>query len=334
ERTLGLLHFESGEADKKAAGALTISDAMKYVKNKSKLKLKTKMYKKPGQVINGKDELPGTEGIKFFILGPPYDEDLSGIKNDEDPSEMYSLAKQLAMGMRQMQLQAITDSVNRTYSSPFSNKYLATAKEKAALLKDYNQREMSWRQIEEDWLDSSDELAIALTEFVNNTSLAFATEFEDSGKVLLFPADAQSGNWISWHNQKVMDDLTKNGGKNADTLLKNTVFYKVGHHGSHNGTASKSGLDRMPDKGMVAYMPLIKAKVPFVWDRTGDNFPDPPLYRKLIEKTSGAILRTDEGVIKDAKAKELREQNLTAEMRSRLNKASANPLYHEWEVKV
>jgi len=35
------------------------------------------MYKKPGQVINGKEELPGTEGIKFFILGPPYDEDLS-----------------------------------------------------------------------------------------------------------------------------------------------------------------------------------------------------------------------------------------------------------------
>lgn len=333
ERTLGLLHFESGEADKNAALSLTISDAMVYVKKKSKLKLKSKMFKKPGQVIHGKDDLPGTEGIKFFILGPPYDGDLSGIKNDEDRTEMYSLSKQLAMGMREMQLKAITDSVNGTSSSPFTNKYMAALKEKALLLKNYNSREMSWRQIEDDWLDSADELAIALNDFVNNTSLAFAIEFESSGKVLLFPADAQSGNWMSWHNEKVSEDLIKNGGKNADTLLRNTVFYKVGHHGSHNGTASKSGLDRMPDKGVVAYMPLIKAKVPVVWDRNGDNFPFQPLYKKLIEKTSGAVLRTDEGAIKDVRAKELREQNLTTEMQNRLNKASVNPLFLEWEVK-
>lgn len=334
ERSLGLLHFESGEADKNAALSLTINDAMGYVKKKSKLKLKSKMFKKPGQVIFGKDDMPGTEGIKFFILGPPYDSDLKGIKNDEDRTEMYFLAKQLAMGMREMQLKAITDSIDGTPSSPFANKYVASFKDKTLLLKNYNSREMSWRQIEDDWLDSADELAIALNDFVNNTSLAFAIEFEQSGKVLLFPADAQSGNWMSWHNEKVSESLIKNGGKNADALLKNTVFYKVGHHGSHNGTASKSGLEKMTDKDLVAYMPLIKEKVPVVWDRNGDNFPFQPLYKKLIEKTNGAMLRTDEGAIKDARAKELREQNLPTEMQTRLNKASANPLFLEWEVKA
>ncbi len=332
--TLEMLRFESGSALTKAVKGLTVNDAMGYVRNKSKLKLKTKMYKKPGQVIHGSNELPGAEGLKFFILGPPYDEELTGIKNDEDHDEMYSLTRQLAMTGRGMQLKAITDMANGNAGSPFSKKYEVTGKEKTELEKEYDSRTLSWRQIEEDWLDSSDELAIALTDFVNNTSLAFAIGFENSPKVLLFPADAQSGNWMSWHDTKVKNDLVKNGGMDADTLLKNTVFYKVGHHGSHNGTASKSGLEKMPDKGMVAFMPLRKDKIPYVWDREGKNFPAMPLYEKLIDKTSGAIIRIDEGVIKHQRAKDLRDQNLTADMRTKLANASANPLYHEWEVKL
>lgn len=331
--TLDLLRFESG-ASAGAAKGLTVSDAMQYVKGKSKLKLKTKMYKKPGQVIHGSNELPGAEGIKFYILGPPYDEDLAGIKNDEDDTEMYKLTNQLAMTGRGMQLKAITDLSRNSHTSPFGKKYEVTGKEKTALEKEYNSSKLNWRQIEEDWLDSSDELAIALTDFVNNTSFAFAIGFEDSEKVLLFPADAQSGNWMSWHMGKTNADLVNNGGKDAKTLLNNTVFYKVGHHGSHNGTASTSGLEHMPNKGMVAFMPLRKDKVPYVWDRNGENFPAMPLYEKLIDKTSGAIVRTDEGLIKHQRAADLRAQNLTAEMRTKLANASTNPLYHEWEVKV
>jgi len=332
--TLELLRFESGSPEKRATSSLKISDAMQYVKNKSKLKLKAKMYKKPGQVINGKEDLPGTEGIKFYILGPPYDEDLHGIKNDLDTHELYSLTRHLAMSQKEMQFKGLIDLANGTHTSPFNDKYAARGTEKTELEKKYNSRDMNWRQIEEDWLDSSDELAIALTDFVNNTSLAFAMEFEDSGKVLLFPADAQSGNWMSWHDKTVKDNMEKNGGKNAETLLNKTVFYKVGHHGSHNGTASKSGLEMMPNTGMIAFMPLIKDKVPYVWDRTGKNFPAIPLYNKLIDKTNGAIVRTDEGVITDPRAKELREQNLTAALRTKLANASANPLYKEWEVTV
>ena len=34
----------------------------------------------------------------------------------------------------------------------------------------------------------------------NNTSLVLAIERIADGKVLLFPADAQEGNWLSWHD--------------------------------------------------------------------------------------------------------------------------------------
>ena len=40
----------------------------------------------------------------------------------------------------------------------------------------------------------------------NNTSLALAFELIEKGrvgKVLLFPADAQVGNWLSWHGEKM-----------------------------------------------------------------------------------------------------------------------------------
>ena len=51
------------------------------------------------------------------------------------------------------------------------------------------------------------------------------------GKVLLFAADAQTGNWSSWADVKWDDP-----GVSTDDLLARTVFYKVGHHASHNAT--------------------------------------------------------------------------------------------------
>lgn len=326
--TLEILRFESGEPDKRATNRLKISDAMKYVKDKSKLKSKAKMFKKPGQVIA---DLPGAEGVKFLILGPPYDQDLSGIKNDEDSTEIFKLSKQLTGMKNELFMAALDSAATNNFSSPFSKRYQVNDKDKAAFHKMYNGHDMKWRQIEEDWLDSSDELAIAITSYVNNTSLAIAIELPGE-KVLLFPADAQSGNWKSWHDKPVAAALKKNGGKNADDLLKDTVFYKVGHHGSHNGTASASGLDRMTNKNLVAFMPLVLEKVPSTWNPDGDNFPAAPLYKKLIEHSKGALIRTDEGLIKDKKAKDLREQNLSNAQINKLTKAAANELFKEWEV--
>jgi beta-lactamase superfamily II metal-dependent hydrolase len=331
ENSLAALEFEDTKSLGSLGVRLKISDAMKYVKNKSKVKTKTKMYKKPGQVI---DDMKGAEGVKFFILGPPYDNDLKGIKNDEDESEMYAVAARLGMSMNSFYFNALLNNTtdDNVPKSPFSNKHKMNAKEEAAFNTTYyNNNTNKWRQIEYDWLDDAGEFAIALTSYVNNTSLAMAITLND--KVLLFPADAQSGNWMSWHDEKVSNSLKKNGGKTTDELLANTVFYKVGHHGSHNGTASVSGLERMEAEKIVAFMPLVQDKVPSQWGGA-DNFPDPKLYPHIIEKTKGAVIRNDVGLIKDTKAKNLRKQHYTAAEIKKLEAAAADKLCKEWVVSV
>lgn len=313
---------------------LKIADAMKYVKAKSKIRAKSKMYKYPGQVIK---DLDGAKGVNFYILGPPYDPDLHGIKNDMQSNEMYSLNQKQGLDINSFSFNSLDALFNQeaTLRSPFESKYQMSESEKKNFNRTYyNSRPNKWRQIEYDWIDSAGDLAIALTDFVNNTSLAFAIELTSSGKILLFPADAQSGNWISWHDPQVAKKLEQNGGKNANDILQNTVFYKVGHHGSHNGTASKSGLEKMRDENsIVAFMPLIQEKVPSQWGGSA-NFPAKGLYRRLIEKTKGVIFRTDVGLVKERKASNLRKNNFSVSEISKMKKASANPIYHEWRIEA
>ena len=62
----------------------------------------------------------------------------------------------------------------------------------------YRHRDDAWRRIDTDWLNQAGTLALYLDSLTNNSSLALAIELVDSGKVLLFAADAQTGNWLSW----------------------------------------------------------------------------------------------------------------------------------------
>lgn len=82
---------------------------------------------------------------------------------------------------------------------------------------------------------------------VNNTSLFLVLEV--SGIRLVFPGDAQEGAW-----RHVLDDPPK-----AD-LLRGAVFYKVGHHGSHNATP-KRFVNEVWHDGGYAMLPwgLVKA---------------------------------------------------------------------------
>lgn len=329
--TLEALEFELGVKSGKGSG-LTISNAMDYVKGKCSAPEKKKMFKKPGEVI---EDISGAEGIRFFVLGPPYDEDLKGIRKKQAKDEMYSMRKGLAM-LESRSFFSAADAFSSGSSheacSPFSSKYIAGKKEEKEFFKFYSSKDYRWRNIEMDWADSAGELAIAVNTYTNNTSLAIAIEFEKTGKVLLFPGDAQSGNWMSWHNPKVMADLKANGGRDTDELLASTELYKVGHHGSHNGTASKSGLDKMTGKKLVALMPLVQEKIPSRWGGK-KNFPAKALYTELINRTNGAVIRTDEGLITDKRAKNLRDKNLAAAVRTKLGKSS-HGIYQEWVVEA
>src|SRR5207247_1037341 len=74
----------------------------------------------------------------------------------------------------------------------------------------------------------------------NNASLVLAFELGKGGKVLLFAADAQRGNWASWTKKSWRDgDKTVQ----AKDLMSRTVLYKVGHHGSHNATLNGTAND-------------------------------------------------------------------------------------------
>jgi len=90
--------------------------------------------------------------------------------------------------------------------------------------------------------------------YTNNTSLVLALELGEPGKgdVLLFAADAQVGNWESWQTWTCESGHVKVTGPD---LLKRTIFYKVGHHGSHNATLKGRGVNQM-DGLKVAIIPV------------------------------------------------------------------------------
>lgn len=300
EQTLELIAFESGElhGPRLAAGKRSNDDAMEYARSKGKIS-----YQLPGKVIRN---IPGAAGIKFYILGPPRDEDLSFLKIETRPEEMYHLALNAKTGTKTEKASIVhSGTVLQPGVSPFAEYFHECGAALSNFTGKYNSEKYKWRQIEIDSEDDGSEVALALTRLTNNTSLAMAIEFEASGKVILLPADAQSGNWMSWHKPDVMKGLKEGGGKDTNELLDNTVFYKVGHHGSHNGTASLSGLERITSRDLVAFMPLIQDKVPAAWGGP-ENFPAVKLYEALIEKTKGRLVRTDEGIVTDERAKKMR----------------------------
>jgi hypothetical protein len=327
-QSMELLDFEKGSDHAKglAAGARTNDDAMKYLKKKGK-----KMsYHLPGEIL----QMAGAEGIKFYVLGPPRDADLKFLKIEMNPDEMYHLAVTSTAEDAEPPAPMLSDieTMLEDNESPFAKEYIMSEKDLKQFNKAYNEPKMKWRQIEDDWKESANDMALALTRLVNNTSLAIALEFEQSGTVVLLPADAQSGNWMSWHKPEVMNAFKKKGGKDTNELLKNTVFYKVGHHSSHNGTASVSGLELMGSKDLVAFIPLIKDKVPAAWVPSG--FPAAKLYPKIIEKARGRVVRTDKGLIMDGGAVQLRSKLSAADKAAFQKKFKTGKNYFEYTVEA
>jgi hypothetical protein len=151
----------------------------------------------------------------------------------------------------------------------------------SAMLDRYNDPLQSWRQIDDMMLESSATLALQMDKYINNTSLVLAFELPNQD-VLLFPGDAQVGNWDSWSAIKDFD---------SDDLIKRTVFYKVGHHGSHNATL-KPALEKMTNSKLVAMIPTNEwfARKSKHW-----IMPAPILYQTLEKHTAGRVLRNDQG---------------------------------------
>jgi hypothetical protein len=155
--------------------------------------------------------------------------------------------------------------------------------------------DQEWRRIDSEWLDQASSLALQLDNATNNTSLALAIELED-GDVLLFAADAQVGNWLSWQELSWKDSQGKL--ISGPDLLKRTVLYKVGHHCSHNATLREKGLEQMES----LFWALIPVDHAMALKKGWGKMPLPELERALKEKTQGRLIRVDDAALSAAAA--------------------------------
>lgn len=246
--------------------------------------------------------LPQVEGVRVFVLGPPENRKFLMSPNPSGKAGEVYEEEALAAAL----LGASSgDSPFLETSQPFASNYrleFDVVKARQDLHPFFHQHYgfenalESWRRIDSDWQYPSGELALKLDSATNNTSLVLAIELQNSGRVLLFPGDAQVGNWESWHEGgwSEHNGLAKGESITAKDLLNRTVLYKVGHHGSHNATLREKGLEMMTSEELVAMIPVDEdwavARKPNPW-----KMPFHPLYQDLIVRTRGRILRTDVG---------------------------------------
>lgn len=250
----------------------------------------------------------GLDGVRIYVLGPPQEESLL-MRSEPSASgdEVYHEITRLSLAnsfLATLPLGAESERYDRVreLSFPFDQGYqiaLEDAKQDTFFQEHYGfdeeeQSGGSWRRIESDWLDLTGELALALDNDTNNTSLVLAIEIMGSGQVLLFPADAQVGNWLSWQEHTWNVEEAGGGTKTVivDDLLARTILYKVGHHGSHNATLREQGLEKMTSEDLIAMIPVDESFT----QKKDWKMPFNPLLERLIEKTRGRVIRADLGL--------------------------------------
>jgi hypothetical protein len=121
-----------------------------------------------------------------------------------------------------------------------------------------------------------DDLAFALDQVMNNTSLV--TLFIFRGHHLLFPGDAQ---WGNWRNFLVNES--------ADDILPLIDFFKVAHHGSINATPPEI-IDKMSTgkMGEGKFGAMVSTEI-----NTFNKVPLPALLTAIDTKSKQRIVRSD-----------------------------------------
>jgi hypothetical protein len=284
--------------------------------------------------------LSGVDDVRVYILGPPEDSVLIK-RSDPTGDEVYPKAMAAAVEASFFAAcgvmpghpdatpsdddlqEAMSMSVpfDNVYQIPFADVEKAATSKKEPTEEEvlanraaephfrrYFQQPEKWRRIDGDWLEAAGEFALQLDNATNNTSLALAIEVgpPGEGKVLLFPGDAQVGNWRSWFGKVKLgqrelgkDMVWKIGDRKvtAEDLLRRTVLYKVGHHGSHNATLRQQGLELMGRSDgtaeLVAFLPVDEHVA-----RDLAHYGEMPLrslIKELAIRTGGRIVRNDEG---------------------------------------
>lgn len=261
-------------------------------------------------------DLPDLTGIRFYVLGPPRERKFLN-KTEADGETFDQREEKSNIDFAFLSAMGALSSETEDSRLPFGSEYELRP---GAKMEKFYKEGGDWRKIDHDWLFSAGSLAMRYERSINNTSLALAIQFEESGRVLLFPGDAEWGNWDSWHQDlewpvKIDGKIVR---KKIDYLLNNTVFYKVGHHMSQNGTAKRKGIEMMTAAELTAMATLDFTKINDGWLNT---MPNDLLGAELIRKTEGKLffvgdcrkilqnIKTERVVVKKNHEKTLLELN-------------------------
>ncbi|WP_374373209.1 hypothetical protein [Dongia sp.] len=259
-------------------------------------------------------KVEGTSNLRVFTLGPPRDEALLRSLNPVGQEGFHKLS---AGSPESYFFAAVADGTKSGQVAPFAPRYCMEwnmalrAKGKGAFWREHygtskpnlqappeeTEDDAQWRRIDQDWLYSADQLALDMNSDTNNGSLVLAFELTPGGKVLLFAADAQRGNWASWAKGE-----WKDGDRSVSCrdLLGRTVLYKVGHHGSHNATLKGELEDEYANLSWMGtgeasreFSTMITAVRPWAETQKGWDHPLKAIKDALLEKAGGRVFQSD-----------------------------------------
>lgn len=279
----------------------------------------------PGDLRNDLEKAPG---IRFYVLGPP--RDLDSLSAEEKQGESYQ-KRENPSSVDFAFVNALTSGSDvKEQTAAFDKDYeIATANSAMQLA----YQSQPWRNIDNDWLLGAGGLALRFQRSINNTSLALAIQFETSERVLLFPGDAEYGNWKSWYNGLLWTIQKGKVSKKVDAtyLLENTVFYKVGHHLSQNGTAKALGIEKMTHEDLTAMATLDFKKINSGWLNT---MPNDLLGADLIARTKGKLyfLGDCSKIMKNIKTDRVTVKSANESQVDKLNRVFDGEFYIDYEV--
>jgi hypothetical protein len=298
-----------------AAAACGSDDAMNYLRTRAGANVH---YCTPSS--DPVHSLDGVPDVHVYVFGPPTDPKfLAKFDPSRSNPETYDPPGAAAAGTTASAMDSFLAAVSAADSSrfgqlkeqtyPFDKYYRITpdeARQDEFFCEHYGFLAQGkteagdvekWRRIDGDWLNISSELALNLDNVVNNTSLVLAFELGEPGRgqVLLFAADAQVGNWLSWTSTNLSWTFPSAAGPavtvTPEDLLHRVVFYKVGHHGSHNATLAIKGLDMMTDERLTAFIPVNHAQAVV---KRWPGMPFQPMLDVLMGHTKGRVVCIDD----------------------------------------
>ena len=311
-----------GEDDGATGGSLAGMVAIKAILKEQKTLIR---YLYPGTTRT----VDTLTGMRFHVLGPPTDRTYI-YKDGKEGTDVYK--KKFSMSESALAAKAFNNYPLQTTSMadlPFQRKYIC--QQQSPAMDKYREAGEAWRTIEDEWLMSAGALAIRLNSHINNTSLALAVERVDNGRVMLLPGDAEFGSWESWHLIPGWKTKGADGKKTfVEDLLNRTVFYKVGHHLSYNGTALQKGIAMMKSDDLVAIATLDRERISKGWKST---MPNKYLLAELTRKTGGRFFIMNEMEVTPAPSETLDPTTLGEDVFSmKLSSDGVTALYKQCVV--